>query len=159
LVENDWQLADIEQEFRAQIELALRKIPRISHVSAHMGCTTLTSDVEALAKKLAREYKIDIDPVKDYQVLLVRYEGPRETLDEKMQSFLKMLEKLEPGKTYLFVDHPGLDNQELKAIYLKGNDKVSTDRQGVTDLWTSPTVKAFIKKRQIQLISYKDLIN
>src|SRR5689334_21340343 len=39
ILENKWTLEDVEKEFRAQIELALKKIPRISHVSGHMGCT------------------------------------------------------------------------------------------------------------------------
>src|SRR5664280_1858092 len=40
--ENHWKIEDIEKEFRAQIELALKKIPRISHVSGHMGCEAVS---------------------------------------------------------------------------------------------------------------------
>ncbi|SFD91032.1 polysaccharide deacetylase family protein [Spirosoma endophyticum] len=158
LVENDWKLADIEMEFRAQIELAIKKIPRISHVSAHMGCSTITDEVKTLTKKLAKEYKLDIDPEGDYQVMRVGYSGPKSTSQEKIQSFLTMLERLEPGKTYLFVDHPGLDSEELSAIHHKGYEEVAIDRQGVTDVWTNQQVKDLIKQRNIQLISYKDLL-
>ena len=31
-----------------------------------------------------------------------------------------MLDKLEAGKTYLFVEHPGFDNEELKPEYYSG---------------------------------------
>src|SRR5688572_14187735 len=62
LSENKPSLEDIERELRAQIELALKKIPRISHISSHMGCYNMNAEVQALAKKLAIEYKIDIDP-------------------------------------------------------------------------------------------------
>src|SRR5690606_20449465 len=41
-------VADIEREFRAQIELALKKIPRISHLTSHMGCTALSDDVKTM---------------------------------------------------------------------------------------------------------------
>ncbi|QMU29318.1 polysaccharide deacetylase family protein [Adhaeribacter radiodurans] len=157
LTENAWQLADIEKEFRAQIELALKKIPRISHLSAHMGCTHLAPEVQALTKKLAQEYKIDINP-EEYQVVSVSYDGPKQTSPQKIQSFLNMLGKLEPGKTYLFVDHPGLNTEELRAVSHIGYEQVATDRQGVTDVFTNSEVKAFIKKKKIQLISYRDLL-
>ncbi|PSR57139.1 hypothetical protein AHMF7605_01815 [Adhaeribacter arboris] len=157
ITENSWQLGDIEKEFRAQMELALKKLPQISHISSHMGCTALNEETKALTKKLAQEYKINIDPA-DYQVIPVGYEGPKGTPAEKMQSFLNMLRKLEPGKTYLFVDHPGLDNEELRAVSHIGYEQVALDRQGVTDVFTNPEVKAFIKQKNIQLISYRDLV-
>jgi chitin disaccharide deacetylase len=155
--ENPWKLEDIEKEFRAQIELALKKMPRISHVSAHMGCSRIDESVVALTKRLVREYNIGID-MEALGVKGIGYDGPHKTLEEKIQSFTKMLDKLEPGKTYLFVDHPGLDSPELRAIHHIGYEDVATDRQGVTSLWTSPQIKDAIAKRGILLISYKDLI-
>ena len=69
-----------------------------------------------------------------------------------------MLNKLEPGKTYIFLDHPGLCNDELKAVYHIGYEDVCEDRQGVTDAtFTSDKVKAIIKQKGIQLITYRDL--
>ena len=154
--ENQWTITDIEKEFRAQIETALKNIPRISHLSAHMGCTSLSDDVKALTQKLAAEYKIPVDPNAG-QGSMVGYDGPHKTAAEKIQSFTNMLNKLEAGKTYIFLDHPGLDNEELKAVYHIGYENVAEDRQGVTDLFTSEKVKAVIKQKGIQLISYKDL--
>jgi len=154
--EHQWKIADIEKEFRAQIELALKNIPRISHLSAHMGCTSLSAEVTALAKRLAKEYKIPVDPETDAHSI-IGYDGPHKTAAEKIQSFITMLNKLEPGKTYIFLDHPGLDNDELKAVYHIGYENVAEDRQGVTELFTSEKVKAAIQQKGIQLISYKDL--
>jgi predicted glycoside hydrolase/deacetylase ChbG (UPF0249 family) len=154
--ENKWKLADVEKEFRAQIEMALKKIPRISHISGHMGCTNLSDSVDIMVKRLTKEYNIDIDPA-DYGVAYAGYKGPHKTLQEKTESFIKMLDSLEPGKTYMFVDHPGLDSPELRAIHHIGYDDVAIDRQGVTSLWTDPKIKELIKKKGIQLISYKDL--
>ena len=156
LTENKWTIEDVEKELRAQIELARKKIPRISHISAHMGCYGMTPEVSALAKRLAQEYKIDIDP-KEFNVKGISYSGPKITAEEKIQSFIKMLESLKPGETYIFVDHPGLDSPELRAIYHIGYENVSADRQGVTTAWTDPKVKEAIKKLGIQLISYSDL--
>jgi len=156
LKENPWKIADIEKEFRAQIELALKKIPRISHLSAHMGCTSLSDEVRALAKKLAKEYKIPVEPEADNSGM-ISYDGPHKTGAEKIEAFISMLNKLAPGKTYIFLDHPGLNGDELKAVYHIGYENVATDRQGVTDLFTSEKVKAAIKEKGIQLVSYKAL--
>ena len=155
--ENKWTLKDVEKEWRAQIELGLKKIPRISHLSAHMGCSNLDDSTKALVKRLAKEYKIDINPM-DLGAKNVSYDGPKATSEEKIESFIKMLDKLTPGNIYLFVDHPGLNNAELQAIHHVGYENVAIDRQGVTDAWTSPKVKEAIRKKGIELISYKDLL-
>ncbi|GAB3807371.1 carbohydrate deacetylase [Spirosoma humi] len=159
VVENDWKLADIEKEFRAQIELAMRKIPRISHLSGHMGCTSLNDEVNALVKKLAQEYRIPQYDVKlgEAGVIYAGYVGAHTTSDEKLQSFMTMLESLDAGKTYIFVDHPGLNTPEVQAIHHIGYENVAADRQGVTDTWTNPRVKELIRKKGIQLIGYNDL--
>ncbi len=156
ILENHWRIGDVEKELRAQIEMALKHIPWVSHFSAHMGCTNLNADVKALTKKLAKEYKIPVDP-EPGEIISISYEGPRKTSEEKIQSFIAMLEKLEAEKTYLFVDHPGLNGEELRAVHHIGYEEVAADRQGVTDLFTNEKVKALIKQKGIQLIGYKDL--
>ena len=69
-----------------------------------------------------------------------------------------MLDDLQPGQTYMFLDHPGFDTPELRAIHHIGYETVAADRQGVTDLFTSEVIKAALKKRNIQVISYKDAV-
>lgn len=150
------RIEEIEREFRVQIELGMKKIPQISHISGHMGCSHLNEAVKAMTAKLAKEYGIDIDPAA-HNVLPARYDGPHKTSEEKIDSFIRMLGKLEKGKTYLFVDHPGIDSPELRAIHHVGYEDVALDRQGVTDTWTSEKVKAAIREYGIELISYKDL--
>jgi predicted glycoside hydrolase/deacetylase ChbG (UPF0249 family) len=157
ILENAWKIEDIEKEFRAQIELALKHIPWISHVSAHMGCANMNDEVRALTQKLVNEYKIPVSPDKT-NVIGIGYDGPHKTSTEKLQAFTKMLNKLEPGKTYIFVDHPGLNDEELRAIHHIGYENVAEDRQGVTDVFTNEKIKALIKQKGIQLISYKDLV-
>src|SRR5688572_8702642 len=156
LKEQTWKLNEIEIELRAQIETARKYIPGITHVSAHMGFSNLDKEVSALVKKLAKEYNIDID-TDEYGVKSVGYKGASGTADEKLKSFLKMLESLKPGETYLFVDHPALDGPEMQAIFHIGYENVAADRQGVTDLFTSPVVMEAIKRNNIRLISYADL--
>jgi chitin disaccharide deacetylase len=156
LTEHEWKIDEIEKELRAQIELAKKMIANVSHVSAHMGCSEMNPDVSELVKKLAQEYKIDIDLPK-LGVRYVGWDGPSATLGQKLTRFIKMLESLKPGETYLFVDHPALDVPEMRAIYHIGYENVATDRQGVTDVFTNAQVMEVIKRKQIQLISYADL--
>lgn len=121
-----------------------------------MGCTNLNDDVRALVERLTREYNIDVD-LAAAGVERARYDGDHTTSAEKKESFMNMLRKLERGKTYMFVEHPGLDNEELRAISHIGYEDVAADRQGVTDMWTDPDVKALVKSLGIQLVSYKEV--
>ena len=155
--EQKWKIEDVEKEFRAQIQMAIKKIPRISHISGHMGCTDIDDSVKVLAKRLAKEYNIDIR-LDELNVKYATYDGPHKTSKEKIEGFSKMLDKLQPGNTYLFVDHPGLDSPELRAIHHIGYEDVAVDRQGVVDTWTNRKIKNLIKQKRIQLISYKDLV-
>ena len=157
IAENKWRIEDVEKEFRAQIELGLKLLPSISHLSYHMGCTSLSKEVKALTQRLAEEYKIPVTP-NDEQFIGVGYVGAHKTSEQKKQSFTAMLEKLEPGKTYIFVDHPGIDDAELRAIAHIGYEDVATDRQGVTDVFTDPAIKRLIKEKGIRLITYRDLL-
>lgn len=154
--ENKWTIEDVEKEFRAQIEMALRNIPNVSHISTHMWCDHISEEVKAMTKKLAKEYHIDIDPA-DYNAQYAGYDGPSKTSAEKIESFIKMLNKLEPGKTYWFLDHPGFDNDELRSVFHIGYENVAEDRQGVTNLFINEKVKTLIKEKGIQLISFADL--
>ncbi|HEX5150390.1 MAG TPA: polysaccharide deacetylase family protein [Parafilimonas sp.] len=156
LLAHTWRLDEIEKEWRAQIELALREIPRISHISGHMGCTNMNDTVHALARKLAKEYHIDID-LKGLDVAGTSYVGAHTTSAEKKSAFIKMLDTLKAGKTYLFVDHPATASPEMKAIHHIGYENVEEDRQGVVDLFTDKEIKDLIRQKNIQLISYKNL--
>ena len=159
--ERNWDIKEIEQETRAQIELALKNIPHISHISGHMGSTGFDPQIEALMSRLSEEYHLPIIDRKGtmakYNFSYVGYDGPSKTSAEKEASFIKMLDKLEAGKNYMFLDHPALDNDEMETVGHAGYTNVASDRQGVTDLFTSPKVKQALKEKQIELISYNDL--
>jgi len=155
LREQPWKLEEIERELRAQIELTKREVPQLSHLSDHMGFQALGPEVAALVKRLATEYRLDIDP-EALGVKWVGWDGKPATPAEKVESFVRMLGKLEPG-TWLFVDHPALDTPEMRATGHVGYEQVAIDRQGVTDAWTSPAAKDVVRRRGIELIGYKDL--
>ena len=161
ILENKWDILEVEQEARAQIELALKNIPQISHISGHMGSTGFDPQVVALMKKLSEEYHLPVvdrvSAMEEYGFSYKGYEGPSKSYAEKEASFLKMLDTLEPGKSYMFIDHPALDNEEMQTVGHVGYEQVAMDRQGVTDLFTSAKVKQAIEQKGIELISYNEL--
>jgi chitin disaccharide deacetylase len=155
LRESSWKIAEIEAELRAQIETALRHLPLVSHLSAHMGFTSLDPSIAALVRTLAREYNLESEtggePLKRFPGW-----GRTRSVTERIAHFVRTLESLEPG-TYLFIEHPAYDVPEMRALGHKGYEDVAVDRAAVTAVFTSPEVKAAIQRNGICLISYQDL--
>jgi predicted glycoside hydrolase/deacetylase ChbG (UPF0249 family) len=151
----DWKIEEIEKEMRAQIEMAKRKVPRVSHLSFHMGCSSWDPKVKKVCTQLAKEYNLDIVP-SEYGVKgFAGFRGAK-TAKERIKKFIETLEGLKPG-TYLFVEHPGLDTAEMRAIGHKGYYDVAKDRDAVTEVFVNKDVKRTIKRLGIRLISYADL--
>ena len=161
LTEHEWDIDEIEREFRAQIETALRNIPQLSHITGHMLSTAFTREVNELTLRLAEEYNLScidrMDSGKAYDYQYIGYSGPSDSFEEKEASFIASLEKLEPGKRYLFLDHPAYDDDEMQTVFHIGYEDVAADRQGVTDLLTSPRVQQVIEERGIRLIDINQL--
>jgi len=151
--ESNWKLDEIEHELRAQIEVALKHVLHISHLSTHMGFTNLDPKIAALVNKLAKEYNLNVnmDGVK-------RFSGwsKDDAYENRIDRFCENLEKLTPGE-YLYVEHPGYNVEEMKPVGHKGYENVSIDREWVTRVLTSEKVKKTIQKKRIILISYKIL--
>ncbi len=157
----NFDIEEIEKEFRAQIELALKNIPQITHISGHMYSTAFSPEVIAVVQKLSEEYNLpSIDrgeAFKQYNFSYTGYDGPRATAEEKIASFIKTLEKMEEGKRYMFVDHPAYNDSEMQTVMHVGYENVAVDRQGVTDLLKSPEVLKAIEERGIKLIDINTL--
>lgn len=145
----------------AQIELAKKHIPQLTHISGHMFSTMFNKEVNELTKKLAAEYGLICTDVMEgreiYGLEGLGYTGESVTSEDKIRSFIKSLELMEPGKRYYFIDHPAYNDCEMQTVYHIGYENVAQDRQGVTDFITSEEVKAVIEKRGIRLMSIADL--
>lgn len=162
ITDNDWKMEDYEKELKAQIEMALKYIPRLSHISGHMGSTGFTQEIKELCKRVAKEYNlkmVDTDSQKDNNIAYVGFEFKDKTTEERIEGFISMLNKLENGKTYVFVEHPGLDNDELRAISHIGYEDVAKGRQDVTTIFTSEKVREALVNKGIKLVSYKDVLS
>jgi len=154
LKEAAWDLSEAERELRAQIELARKYIPRISHVSGHMAFERMHPALDSLVRDLEKEYGLETafpEGMKGFRGF-----GQGKTVKEKVRNFLNELEALKPG-VYMLVDHPGEDGPEMRAIGHKGYYGVAAERGDVTRLFTDEKVMKTIRKKGIRLISYRDL--
>jgi predicted glycoside hydrolase/deacetylase ChbG (UPF0249 family) len=153
-LECGWKIEEVEKELRAQIELAKKMIPQVSHLSSHMNTPTATPQLNALVQKLAKEYKLPIEtPGAQY----VRWAADsKATAEQREAALVKALEELKPG-VWIIIEHPGLDTPEMQGMGHKGYWEVASHRDGVTKAFTSPKVKEVIKRRGIKLVSYHDM--
>lgn len=153
-LESKWNIYEVEKELRAQIELAVKAIPQVSHLSSHMGTPTSSPELRALVQKLAKEYKLTVETpgAKGFRWGV----GSDATAQQREAKLIEALEALEPG-IWILVEHPGLDTDEMRAIGHKGYWNVAAHRDAVTRAFTSEKVRAAIEKRGIQLVSYSDI--
>ncbi len=155
LEEANWEIDEIEQELRAQIELTLRHIPYATHAGIHMAASKLDPQIGELMERLRAEYNLEIN-MESHGVKRFEGWGDAGSLDERIKNFTDNLEKLEPG-IYLFVEHPAINTPELQSIWHTGYENVAEDRDWVTKVLISEIVMDAIKENGINLISYKDL--
>jgi predicted glycoside hydrolase/deacetylase ChbG (UPF0249 family) len=153
---------DVEKEMRAQIELAMKYIDNVTHITDHC-MWTMRPDLKELAIRVAQDYGLRYQGQGDYdaqigiQSLPMGFgRGPRAA------RLLEALKKMEKGKTYWTIEHPSLDNEEMKGIYeVRANGQKSyagPDRQDVTNAFTDPEVMKYIKENGIELVSFGDVI-
>lgn len=167
VMENGFDPAELEAEFRAQIERVLKDIPRVSHLTGHMGCFFFDPKAKEIINKLGKEYGLTVMDLReeDPDYMEAHYadgaygmlKGKHQTLEEKENSFIKMIQNLKPGKKYIFVEHPAYDDSEMENVFHIGYEDVAADRQGVTDLYKSERVKKALKAHNVELITVNQL--
>lgn len=157
LLQREINMAEVEAELRAQIELVKKHVPQVSHLSAHMGFTWANKEMKALVDRLSSEYKLPIhmpETVRPIQGFSGALKSPR----EKIRDLANILDTLGTG-TYYLIEHPAYDNDEMKTVFHKGYETVAYDRQGVTDAFTNRRVIRRVKKRNIELVAIKDIVS
>ena len=155
LLHADWKIEEVEAELRAQIELALKKIPRISHLSNHMAWSKADPRLTEVYDRLQKEYHLELKPSADSISWLGDYDKAGST-GNQVKGFIDNLNKLTPG-TWIFVEHPAYDQPEMQGVFHTGYENVGKDRDNVTRILLSRKVKKVIADKKIVLISYKDL--
>ncbi len=152
----DWDSTEVDNELRAQIDLALKHIPHINHLSPHMAVMLCDPDLIEVFEKVAQDYDFKYE----YSLGITRLKGVgnrNNTHLEKESALIEILEELQAG-TWMLLRHPAFDTPEMQAITHPGYENVAEDRAGDTFILTSDKVAEVIERRGIQLITYQDLL-
>jgi chitin disaccharide deacetylase len=151
-------MAEVEAEFRAQITMALKKIPQISHISEHMYFGNLKPELSTLIAKLAAEYHLGVESnLSKLGVKPFVFPGVADFASRKT-AFIANLNALTPG-TYHFLEHPSVESIELSQMVTSTAPSAGeVGRLVIYQLFTDPDVMQTIKDKSIELIGYKDLM-
>jgi chitin disaccharide deacetylase len=154
-----FKLEELEKEFRAQIEKAKASGLQIDYLDNHMGGGMMTDEQRQLCERLAKEYNLGISG----------YFGEARTggvegyyRKSNLEEFVKSLTELEPGKTFLMVNHPGQDTPEMQAMTLRtkdGSQNLAKQRNQVVESITSDEFKKAIENNNIKMLNYRMLID
>jgi predicted glycoside hydrolase/deacetylase ChbG (UPF0249 family) len=109
-------MAEVEREFRAQIEMIKRRIPRVGWIWPHMGVATSTPELRNLTLRLAREYNLPLLGT-DPGIKIINHPGLASLSDDqtKARTIVKVLKELQPG-SYFLITHPSVDTPEVRKL-------------------------------------------
>ena len=158
LYANKPDVREAEKELRAQIDRALKSGLKIDYVDYHMGTVMANPEFRDLTERLAKEYGLGMSHYFGETSHDPQYAAaPR----NKGDSLDVMVKRLQPGVN-LVVTHVGIDDRELGALLDMNTSNplpdMSKNRQGELDALTSKRFKKAVKNRNVQLITYRDLI-
>jgi len=157
LKESPLNLAEVEQELRAQIQLAKQMIPHLSYTWEHMGFGGVSPEVRAIVTRLTKEFGLAV-PGPDTGVSFMRQVWTRTDSGEtRARKLAERIRSLGPG-TWLMVEHAATDSPEMRAFGHVGYEDVAVDRQAVLDAWTSPLVREAIATRGVELTSLREVL-
>lgn len=152
-------LAELEREYRAQIEAVLAAGLRPTHIDSHCGTHIRRDDIFAMTLRLAQEYqlalRVYIHPYIEQVQQLGLPTNDAPLLDSyslpttgKAARYAELLRRLPAGLNEWAV-HPGFGNEELRA----GMPSWEV-RQTDYDFVMSPEARAIIDAEGIILVDY-----
>jgi chitin disaccharide deacetylase len=155
---NHPDLQEVEKELRAQIQRALRSGLKIDYVDYHMGTAVRYPEFRDLTERLAREFGLGMSEYFGETRDNPQYSAaPR----SKGDSLLALIGRLHP-RFNLVVTHVGIDDSELGALVDMNTDgplaEMSKNRQGELDALTSQRFRDALEARNVQLLTYRQLI-
>ena len=155
------QMPELEQEFRAQIDLARKKGVRVDYIDTHY-MMPYDARVRPIVERIGKDYDIPVS------CLLGEHELPDFGIyspapEEKENVLAGILDHLEPG-VHLLIAHPGYPSLENDAlVHFDPKDVkplgVGKLRAAETLSYTSPRIKRLVASCGIKLMSYREFCN
>ncbi|WP_242206514.1 polysaccharide deacetylase family protein [Aestuariivivens insulae] len=165
----DLNLKEVEEELKAQVDLAYAMGFEPTHLDPHMGCVLQTRELTELYLKIGKLYHLPVlvveqllTPVlKDkYNVRVVVdyfYNLTPETFAKGEKAYyVRVLKNLKPGLSYFSI-HTAYDNEEMKGMTFGHPDWGSVWRQKDFNFFTSETCKELLKKENIKLVTWRQI--
>ena len=155
-------LAELEREYRSQIELVLGMGLQPTHLDSHCGIHTRREQIFEMTVGLAREYGLALRvsgpsfveklqrqgyPTNDHALV----DSYRLQIANKSARYAQMLRELPVGLSEWAV-HPGLGNEELQALMPSWQV-----RQTDFDFFMSPEARTIVEEEGIIILDYRAL--
>jgi predicted glycoside hydrolase/deacetylase ChbG (UPF0249 family) len=148
---------EVENEIRAQVELAIRKGLKVSYMDHHMGTAVMTPEMRERFLKVARERHLGISRwYGEVQGPVVYGVEP----EKKTEFLVTELQKLTQPGLYLIVCHTAIKTPEVEVLQdlnASGPKNMAEHRQAECDMLCSPRLKQVIKEKGIELVGYETL--
>jgi len=172
--------AEVETEIRAQVERALSRDIKPSHIDTHMGTLYARPDYTAAYLKVAEEYHIPAMviemlphtvqkfrkqgyPIDEKMIeVLNNYKLPKlddfgaivtaPTYEEKLDKFYQQIQDLQPGITEL-IFHPSVETEGLKKTTGSWQQRVWE-----AEMFHDPKVQKFLESEGIQFTNWREIM-
>ena len=171
---------EIETEIRAQVERALSRGIKPSHIDTHMGTLYARPDYTAAYLKVAEEYRlpamvIEMSPhtiqkfrkqgypmdekmiklIKDYKLPKLDDFGAIDsapTYDEKVNKFYQKIQDLQPGITEL-IFHPSVETEGLTKTTNSWQQRVWE-----AEMFHDPKLQKFLESEGILFTNWREMM-
>jgi predicted glycoside hydrolase/deacetylase ChbG (UPF0249 family) len=166
--------SDVEQEMRAQIELALEKGLKPTHFDCHMFAVMANPEFLKSYIRLGRYYGVPVllnkgmiktgfwyslKPLYSKQEVLtdqLSIATPRSASEGLPAYYKNVLQTLRPGLNCLLV-HPAFNDDEMKKLTAGYSAYNSDWRQDDIDFFTSDECRQIIHENNIRLITWREI--
>jgi chitin disaccharide deacetylase len=159
--------ADIEREFRAQINLVIESGIVPTHFDSHMFTVFRNPIIQRIYISLGKEFKVPVLLNKDRSILNSNFDNeilvnglyiakPVDYAKSLDSFYRKTLLSLKSGLNSILV-HPAYDDTEMKNITLNEINYGSNWRQADFNFFTGNDCQEIIKNNDIRLITWREI--